>query len=92
MTRRQLVILSVLALSVLASAIAVVQTKFESRKLYHSLRELTAEQHDMNREWANLQIEQLTQANHERIERIAKEKLQMRHPGQAEHIITRKPQ
>lgn len=62
------------------SAIALVYTKHESRKLFVELEALTHERDGLNIEWGQLQIEQSTWAQHARIERVATEDLSLVRP------------
>ncbi|MBD3619851.1 MAG: cell division protein FtsL [Chromatiales bacterium] len=75
---------SLLALLVLASAVGVVATKHQSRKLFVELERLTVERDELNIDWGRLQLEQSTWSTHGRIEQVAHERLQMRLPGAAE--------
>jgi len=75
---------SLLALLVLASAVGVVATKHHSRKLFVELERLTVERDELNIDWGRLQLEQSTWSTHGRIEQVAHERLHMRLPGAAE--------
>lgn len=75
---------SLLALLVLASAVGVVATKHQSRKLFVELERLTVERDELNIDWGRLQLEQSTWSTHGRIEQVAHERLHMRLPGAAE--------
>ena len=61
----------VFAVVCVLSAIALVYTKHESRKLFVELEALTHERDRLNIEWGQLQIEQSTWAQHARIEQVA---------------------
>ena len=63
-----------------ASALALVYTKHESRKLFVELEELTTERDELNIEWGQLQIEQSTWATHGRIEQVASDELSLARP------------
>ena len=69
-----------LAVVVVASAVAVVQTKQENRNLVHQLEELRQEKSRLDTEWAQLQLEEATLAHHGRVEQIARDKLGMTDP------------
>lgn len=69
-----------LAAAVLTSALASVYAKHQSRKLFVELQTLVAERDSLEMDWGRLQIEQSTQANHARVESIARERLSMRTP------------
>ncbi len=76
-----------LALLVLASAIGVVVTKHQSRKLFVELEALNQERDELNIDWGRLQLEQSTWSTHGRIEQVARERLDMHLPTQAETVI-----
>ena len=69
-----------LAFAVLVSALAGVYAKHKSRKLFVELQSLVVERDRLEMDWGRLQIEQSTQANHARVERLARERLDMRTP------------
>jgi cell division protein FtsL len=62
------------------TAVALVYTKHESRKLFVELETLTDERDELNIEWGQLQIEQSTWATHARIEQVATGELQLSRP------------
>jgi cell division protein FtsL len=78
--QRSRAVLAGLALMVLISALATVYAKHQSRKLFVELQTLVAERDRLEMDWGRLQIEQSTQANHARVENIARERLSMRTP------------
>ncbi len=69
-----------LAVAVLISALASVYAKHQSRKLFVEVQGLVAERDHLEMDWGRLQIEQSTQANHARVESIARERLSMHTP------------
>ena len=72
------------------SAMALIYTKHESRKLFVELEQLTRERDALNIEWGQLQIEQSTFATHARIERVAAEELSLVRPRSTEiYVIER---
>jgi cell division protein FtsL len=73
------------------SAIALVYTKHESRKLFVELETLTQERDELNIEWGQLQIEQSTWATHARIERVALDRLSLVRPRSTEIFIIERP-
>ena len=80
----------VFAVVCVMSAIAMIYTKHESRKLFVELEQLTTERDELNIEWGQLQIEQSTWATHARIERVASEELSLVRPKSTEiYIIER---
>ena len=80
MTRRDLLFTVALALVVIGSALIVVKTKHENRTLVHQLEQLRLEKARLETEWAQLQLEEATLANHGRVEQIARDKLRMTEP------------
>ena len=68
----------VLLLAVLASALYLVRTQYESRRLYVELEKATSKQHALEAENERLQVEKRAQATPLRVEKLAKDKLQMR--------------
>jgi cell division protein FtsL len=74
MTRINLVLL----LAVLLSAIYLVNVQYESRRLFTELDKARAEEHHLSSELDRLQVEKRGQATSARVEKLAREKLQMR--------------
>src|SRR3954463_8085866 len=68
----------VLLLAVLASALYLVRTQYESRRLYVELEKATAEARKIEMDNERLQVEKRAQATPLKVEKLAKEKLQMR--------------
>ena len=80
----------VFAIVCVISAIALVYTKHESRKLFVELEQLTTERDQLDIEWGQLQIEQSTWATHARIERGALEARALTRPKSTEiYLIER---
>jgi cell division protein FtsL len=73
------------------SALALVYTKHESRKLFVELESLTQERDDLNIEWGQLQIEQSTWATHARIEQVATDDLSLVRPVASEIYVIERP-
>lgn len=82
-------VLVLLFVGVLGSAIAVVYSKHESRKLFVQLQALEKQRDRMEIEWGRMQLEQSTWATHGRIERLARTKLDMTIPTADSVIIIR---
>ena len=78
-----------LSCATLISALASVYVKHESRKQFIYLQERTAERDRLNVEWGRLQIEQSTWATHARVERLAREKLEMMIPAHQDVVMVR---
>ncbi len=78
------------AIVCVVSALALIYTKHDSRKLFVELEQLTAERDELNIEWGQLQIEQSTWASHARIEKVALEELSLTRPKLTEiYVIER---
>ena len=69
------------------SAMALVYTKHEARKLFIELETLTRERDELNIEWGQLQIEQSTWATHARIEQVAADRLSLVRPQATEIFV-----
>ena len=85
--RQPLLLTMVFAVVCVMSAIALVYTKHESRKLFVELEQLTTERDELNIEWGQLQIEQSTWATHARIEQVATEDLSLVRPKSTEIYV-----
>jgi cell division protein FtsL len=89
-TRQPFLLIMTFAVVCVMSAIALIYTKHESRKLFVELEALTTERDELNIEWGQLQIEQSTWATHARIERVAAEQLSLVRPRATEiYVIER---
>ena len=73
------------------SAMALVYTKHEARKLFVELETLTQERDDLNIEWGQLQIEQSTWATHARIEQVAIGSLSLVRPESTDIFVIERP-
>ena len=74
MTRLNLVLL----LALMASALYLVRTQYESRSLFIELDRATGLAHKLDVEFDRLQVERRAQATPLRVEKLAKEQLHMR--------------
>lgn len=72
---------AVLAALVCSSALAVAYTTHLSRRAYAEISANRRAADELDVQWSRLQIEQGTFSGHERIERTAREALDMRLPG-----------
>lgn len=68
----------ILLMAVLASALYLVHTQYESRRLYVELEKAAAQSRKLETESERLQVEKRAQATPLRIERLAKDRLRMR--------------
>ena len=86
-TRQPFLLVFVFALVCVLSAMALVYTKHESRKLFVELEALSDVRDELNIEWGQLQIEQSTWATHARIEKVAAEDLSLVRPDATEIFV-----
>lgn len=76
----------VLLLLVMGSAVGVIYTKHESRKLFVELQQLNREVDELNVDWGRLQLEQSAWSSHGRVEKIARKRLAMELP-EADKVV-----
>ena len=86
-SRQPLVLVFVFAVVCVLSAMALIYTKHESRRLFVELESLTDERDRLNIEWGQLQIEQSTWATHARIEKVATDDLLLVRPDSSEIFV-----
>ncbi|HSV84803.1 MAG TPA: cell division protein FtsL [Ramlibacter sp.] len=67
-----------LLLAILASALYLVQVQYESRRLYTEIEKAQGEARKLDIEHERLQVERRAQATPARVEKLAREQLQMR--------------
>lgn len=75
--------------SVIASALAVVISTHNNRQLIIAQEQLIQEKDALDIEWRHLVIERTALTEHNRIERMVKERLDMRRPEQADERLVR---
>lgn len=68
----------VLLLALLASALVLVRTSYEGRRLYAALDRAKNDEKQLDVDYKRLDAERQAQATHLRVEKVAREKLQMR--------------
>lgn len=78
-----------LVMAVISTALGVVYTQHQSRKLFVELEQQRKQQDQLDAEWGRLQLEQGTLATPWRIENTARERLDMALPGDNEVVIVR---
>jgi cell division protein FtsL len=85
MTRTNLVMLALL----LVSALYLVDTTYESRRLFAAIERAEREERALDIDYKRLDAERQTQATHLRVERVAREKLKMRaaSPGVTHYVV-----
>jgi cell division protein FtsL len=89
--RQPFLLVLVFAVVCVLSAMALVYTKHESRKLFVELEQFTHERDQLNIEWGQLQIEQSTWAQHARIEQVATDDLSLVRPEATEIFVIERP-
>ena len=90
-SRQPFMLVLVFAIVCVTSAMALVYTKHESRRLFVELESLTQERDALNIEWGQLQIEQSTWATHARIEQVATDDLELMRPDATEIFVIERP-
>ena len=88
--QRILLVATLVFMLVLASAIMLVYTKHQSRKLFVELQQLKYEVDALNTEWGQLQLEQSAWSGHGRIESVARTRLSMVMP-ESDEVVFIKP-
>jgi cell division protein FtsL len=83
-------VIGLLLVAVVMSAIAVVYSKYLSRRHFVELQELQAEQERLGVEWGRLQLEESTLATHSEVEQRARDSLQMHLPEMNEVVVIRR--
>ena len=83
----RLVLAIALGVALFVSAVATVYMQHHRRMQFVELRKLERERDAMQVEWGQLKLEQSTWATHERIERLALEKLDLHMPAAAEVVL-----
>ncbi|CAB1370246.1 cell division protein FtsL [Denitratisoma oestradiolicum] len=80
--------LNVILLAIaVAAALFAVDANHRARKLFIELEREQVRMRNLEVEWGQLQLEQSTWANHARIERIARDKLQMKTPAPNQVVV-----
>jgi len=83
----QKVAFGLLLAAVICSAIALVYARQESRNLFFKIERLHAARDELNIEWGQLQLEQSTWADANRIEQVAVRDLQMAFPPPQDIVV-----
>ncbi len=90
MNSRAFFTLVVLLAGLVGSAIAVVDARQESRRLFVELNALEIARDELNVDFGRLQLEQATWAEPKRIEQIARDDLGMLSPAAADTRVIRR--
>ncbi len=77
-----------LVAALVASALLLVKTSYESRRVFAALDKARAEQRQLDAEFTRLDTEAQAQSTHLRVDRVAREKLKMRNatPAITEYV------
>ena len=75
---------------VVVSAIGVVKSRQESRRLFIELSRLERERDELNTEFGRMQLEQATLTDSSRLEQVASAQMGMIYPGPAETVVLRR--
>ena len=75
-----------LLVMIFGSAFHLVLLRHESKALFGELRSLRKQEDELERMWSQLLLEQGTQNEHGRVERVAREKLGMTLPAPSEIV------
>ncbi|MGE4073152.1 MAG: cell division protein FtsL [Lysobacterales bacterium] len=81
------IIFGLMLAAVIGSAIALVYARHENRTLFFALERLNAERDELNIEWGQLQLEQSTWADANRIEQVATRDLGMTFPAPQDIVV-----
>ncbi len=79
--------MTTLYLAVFLTAIYVVMTRHDARRLFVELQALERTGYELKEEWGRLQLEQSTWAITDRIENVARLNLQMRMPDKSYVVL-----
>lgn len=81
------IVFGLLLAAVIASAVALVYARNENRRAFTALERLHTERDELNIEWGQLQLEQSTWADANRIEQVATRDLGMRFPAPRDIVV-----
>ncbi len=79
-----------LLMLLLVSALAVIYSKYRSRQVFMAIQNVEKELDQYEVKWGQLQLEQTTLTEHNRVERLARKQLSMTMP-EREKIVFIKP-
>jgi cell division protein FtsL len=74
---------TVLVLAVMATAFTLVHTQYQSRRLYAAVDKARAHATDLDTDWESLRAQRRIESASARVQRIAREQLNMRAPDPA---------
>jgi len=79
----------ILLVLVMVSALAVVYVKYDARLMFNQLQKEVREQDRLGVEWNRLQLEQNTWSSNNRIEKLARTKLNLQAPTSAQIVYVK---
>ncbi|MEX2489737.1 MAG: cell division protein FtsL [Pseudomonadales bacterium] len=79
----------ILVLIVVSSAIAVVYSAHMTRQMYAQLQVLQKKQDDLDSEYEKLLLEKSAWGDYARVDRVAREELEMKQPGSEDLVVVR---
>lgn len=79
----------ILLVLVMVSALAVVYVKYDARLMFNQLQKELREQDRLGVEWNRLQLEQNTWSSNNRIEKLARTKLNLQAPTSAQIVYVK---
>ena len=77
-------------ISVIWMAITVVENRYKARSLYTELQQLEKERDKLNSTWSRFRLQKSTLLNHARIERQARDNLNMKKPDAVDIKVIKK--
>lgn len=87
--QRMLIVVTLMFSLMLGSAILLVYSKHQSRKLFVEVQQMRHQVDVLNTEWSQLQLEQSAWSGHGRIERIARKQLSMITPDSGDVVFVK---
>jgi cell division protein FtsL len=87
MSRADLLLTAFLVVAAVASGIAVVHAKYQSRQLFVALQDVRRDRDNVSMEWGRLQLELGTVGNHALMEKLARTRLGMRMPRPDDVVV-----
>ncbi len=81
---------ALLSVATVATAIGVVTMRHEARQMFTSLQQAEAQRDEARMEWSRLQLEQAWLADAGRVERQARDELDMRVPDRIQLLVERR--
>jgi cell division protein FtsL len=87
--QRVLIVVTLLFSLMLGSAILLIYSKHQSRKLFVEVQQMRHQVDALNTEWSQLQLEQSAWSGHGRIERVARKQLSMITPDSGDVVFVK---